>query len=395
MSFASKPYIIAVVTLGIFTDSYAYAVCISIFPFVVQKFGDDKDVGVLISCFSIGLLVGSIAFGIMGDVLNKRTTMAGGLLVLAAATALMALLEEYWSIALGRFVQGFSSGSIWVVGLALIVDSHNKDELGFAISIPFTGYTLGTLIGPLAGGYLYKYGYSIPFYSTLGLICLDFIGRLLLRDPPEQAVTEKISFKEFVGTLHKNKPLMIILISTLLVGTVIGSLEVSMSLYLRDNYGFSSDQIGLGFLAIVIPEALVSPVAGWVYDKYGFGKTALVGLVGSTVLLVVLGFNFTYWVFVLILVLMTSCYSLALTPLLPEISMCVTPAAYSKTYGLFNCVFGGGFLIGPFIGSLLYQYLGWLWQCVMLSVVTLMQIVLVYYYLIVTRNSKAVDPEST
>ncbi|KAJ3261995.1 hypothetical protein HK103_003838 [Boothiomyces macroporosus] len=391
--FGSKPYIVGVVTLGIFTDSFAYAVCISMFPFVVQKFGDDKDVGILISCFSIGLLLGSIVFGILGDVLNKRRTMAGGLVILAASTILMALVEEYWSLAIGRFVQGFSSGSIWVVGLALIVDSHNKEELGFAMSIPFTGYTLGTLVGPLAGGYLYKYGYSVPFYSTLGLICIDLIGRLLLKDPPAQVQTENITFIDFIKGLPKNKPLVIILTCTLLVGTVIGSLEVSMSLYLRDRYGFSSDQIGLGFLAIVIPETLTSPIGGWMYDKYGFGKTAVVGLIGSAGLLIALGFNFTYWVFVIILVFMTSCYSLALSPLLPEISTCVSPAAYSKTYGLFNCVFGGGFLVGPFVGSLLYQYFGWLWQCVMLSALTLLQIMLVYYYIVLARNSKVIEPE--
>ncbi|KAJ3269800.1 hypothetical protein HDV01_000897 [Terramyces sp. JEL0728] len=320
--------------------------------------------------------------------------MAGGLIILAAATLLIAFVEEYWSIALGRFIQGLSSGSIWVVGLALIVDTHNKEELGMAMSIPFTGYTLGTLIGPLAGGYLYKYGYTVPFYSTLGLIGLDLVGRLLLKDPTKEVQQEKITFKEFAVSLPKNKPLMILLLCSLFVGAIIGSLEVSMSLYLRDNYGFTSDQIGLGFLAIVIPETIFSPISGWVYDKYGFGKTAIAGLSGCTALLIVLGFNFNYLVFVIILALMTCFYSLSLAPLLPEISTCVSPAAYSKTYGVFNCAYGGGFLLGPFVGSVIYEYYGWLWQCILLSAITFIEIFLVYYYLVLVRSTGLVDPES-
>lgn len=81
----------------------------------------------MISFFSIGLVLSSVILGLLSDKLKaRRNIMLFGLLGLIGASLLMALLyQKLWALMLGRFLQGVSSGSVWVryiiLDLSLII----------------------------------------------------------------------------------------------------------------------------------------------------------------------------------------------------------------------------------------------------------------------------------
>lgn len=68
-----------------------------------------------------------------------------------------------------------SGGCIWVVGLALVIDtvpaSSQMQSLGF-VSI---GMTAGSSLGPLLGGIIYdKAGYNAVFILAYAVVCCVF-----------------------------------------------------------------------------------------------------------------------------------------------------------------------------------------------------------------------------
>lgn len=56
------------------------------------------------------------------------------------------------TLLVARFLQGVSSSGIWVVGMALIVDTVGKDHAGEAMGYTGMAMTTGLLMGPLFGG---------------------------------------------------------------------------------------------------------------------------------------------------------------------------------------------------------------------------------------------------
>jgi MFS transporter, DHA1 family, solute carrier family 18 (vesicular amine transporter), member 1/2 len=123
--FSSKGYILFVVSLGVFLDTFAYSIVIPFFPATIKQIGgEEKDVGLMLAFFSAGMLIGSIIFGFISDrTPARKQLMVGGLAILISASLLMGFVKTMWALAVGRFLQRLSSGIIWVLGLALIADT--------------------------------------------------------------------------------------------------------------------------------------------------------------------------------------------------------------------------------------------------------------------------------
>jgi MFS family permease len=361
--FSSKQYILFVVTLGIFLDTFSYSIVIPFFPKSVKEFGgEEKDVGIILSFFSVGMLLGSIVFGFISDRSNyRKSLMVGGLGILITSSLLMGFIKTLWALAIGRFLQGLSSGIIWVLGLALIADTHSPSEMGMKMGFIFSAYTVGNFLGPIVGGPLYQYlGYVAPFAMIAILGVMDGFARIVLQEPPKQiSQVQPLSVIHSLKFLFKNVPLMWIFALTATSGLFIGSLEVAITLFLEKRYLFQPDQVGYAFLVLAIPEMLMGPVAGFAYDKFGFKKVTIPGLIFTALFTFLMAMNLPLVGFLVLLGIMAGFLMFGLSPLLPEIVHCVPESMYGASYGLFNCAFAIGLLVGPIIASVLFQFAGW------------------------------------
>lgn len=133
---------------------------------------------------SISLLTIVALFGLFADRYESRTgSFILGLVALAASTALFMRSTSPVGFIIARALQGFSGSAVWVVGLALIVDTVNDDRIGEAMSYASIGMALGTLFGPTAGGFMSeRLGFFKPFYVPIGIIALDIVLRMALLD---------------------------------------------------------------------------------------------------------------------------------------------------------------------------------------------------------------------
>ncbi|KAA8645878.1 hypothetical protein EYZ11_002049 [Aspergillus tanneri] len=107
---------------------------------------------------------------------------------MGASTALLCVGSSLALWITGRLFQGASAAVVWTVGMALLTDNVDSDELGGAMGLASMGMTLGVMIGPLLGGILYQHaGYYAVFGLAFSFIGFDIFFRLVMIEKKDAA----------------------------------------------------------------------------------------------------------------------------------------------------------------------------------------------------------------
>lgn len=78
-------------------------------------------------------------------------------------------------LVIGRLLQGVAAAVVWVVGLALLVDTVGKDEIGQSMGIISAATSAAVFLAPLLGGVVYDKGgyYAGRFESRKSMVSLS------------------------------------------------------------------------------------------------------------------------------------------------------------------------------------------------------------------------------
>ena len=114
--------------------------------------------------------------------------------MLFIATLTFALGTNPITLVIARFLQGASAGIVYTVGLALLVDTVGRDEVGTWMGFALSGMSTGVMVGPFLGGIIYaKAGYFAVFAVMLGVIAFDFVLRLFMIEKKTAAIWRESS----------------------------------------------------------------------------------------------------------------------------------------------------------------------------------------------------------
>ncbi|KAL5045434.1 major facilitator superfamily domain-containing protein [Aspergillus fruticulosus] len=185
---SSKAFVTWVVAIAVFTDVFIYGMIIPILPDVLKirvSIPEDelqKWMSILLAAFGGALFVGSPVFGYLADKSSSRQApFMIGLLALAGSTVMFWFARTIEALVVARTFQGLSCAVVWTVGMALIVDTMGKDQVGAAMGIVSMAMTVGTVMGPFMGGVvLSKAGYHAVFGLAIALIFVDIVLRLMM-----------------------------------------------------------------------------------------------------------------------------------------------------------------------------------------------------------------------
>ena len=95
--------------------------------------------GLISSITNLGMLVGGICFGILGDKIGRVKTFSHTVLIFALATGLMAFANNIYEIYALRFLTGIGAGGEYGVGIALIAENFESGRIGKMTSIAAVG----------------------------------------------------------------------------------------------------------------------------------------------------------------------------------------------------------------------------------------------------------------
>ncbi|KAH6985007.1 major facilitator superfamily domain-containing protein [Ilyonectria sp. MPI-CAGE-AT-0026] len=420
---SSAGLIVTCCSFAVFTDIFLYAVIVPIMPFSLERqVGLEADrvqywVSISLAVYGAALLIFSPIWGYIADRLgNRRLPMLIGLIMLTAATVILCLSKTLAMFMVGRALQGISASLTWTVGLALVIDSVDSNDVGKATGWVGMSASLGILTAPLLGGVVYaKGGYYPVFAMCFGLLVVDIVLRLVIvevkeakrwLDQPSNLPSEDpevnregtlttpgperdaentqsevpVSPKETsrtshspIGTLIKllRQPrLLAALWGTLVQAIIQTSFDSTLPLLVSDIFGWDSIGSGLIFLPVILP-SFGSPLVGALCDKYGPKWLATFGFFFATPFLICLRFvsenSMAQKVMLCgLLVGIGIAMACVFGPLMAEINWAVQcdeedsdEVPVAQAYGLYNMAFSGGTMLGPIMGGLIRDTAGW------------------------------------
>ena len=123
-----------------------------------------------------------VPVGIYADYTSSRQTPFLCALVIGfTAIILYATGTSIAMLAVGRCIQGISVSILFSVGLAHLVDTVGRDEVGQWIGFVLSGMNTGVMLSPFLGGLVYdRAGYIPVFLMCLGIIVVVFLLRVCI-----------------------------------------------------------------------------------------------------------------------------------------------------------------------------------------------------------------------
>jgi MFS family permease len=152
---------------------------------------NDFRFGILGSAFMIVYTIVSPAMGFMGDRLNRKLLIAGGVGLWSLATVGTAFSENYIHMFFWRALLGIGEASYGVIAPALLSDLFPLRARGRAMGVYYLALPLGTALGFKLGGWIAEdYGWRAVFF-VVGLpgLLAALLG-LVMSDPGRGASEE-------------------------------------------------------------------------------------------------------------------------------------------------------------------------------------------------------------
>ncbi|KAI8347931.1 major facilitator superfamily domain-containing protein [Mortierella sp. GBAus27b] len=402
----SPSFILFTVFLALFVDMATYGIIVPILPFIVsdKANGGATDTGLLLGVYSIGILMASPLFGVLGDYfVSRRVPMLIGLVVMLISTVLFMVANNFYVFLMARLLQGMAGGSVWTLGLALITDIFPAKTLGVQMGKALIGHTLGLMMGPPLGGILYERGgYRAPFFFVCAITLIDFVCRALIIEEREEIVKalreqgmqheaseeeaevvamrrkERLEGSTSFWTLIKNKRLLGCVIVTACNGFAFSGAEPTVPLHLSSTFHLTSERIGLVFMAFSLP-TLTAPISGALSDKFGAKVVCVVSLVLCAGAIIAGGLSQNSLPMIVSLFTIIGTTGIAiLAPVLGELSAVVrttgTGDGSARVYAMFNMAFSIGVLVGPVVCGIVYENFGFMYLSIAMASVLILAV---------------------
>jgi DHA1 family solute carrier family 18 vesicular amine transporter 1/2 len=355
----SRAVAVVIVTCATFTDIVAYSIAVPVLPDLSRRLGaTPTTIGLLFGSFGVTLLAVSVPMGAVSDRVGRRLPLVGGMIALAAASALFAVAQTLPWLFAARMVQGAADGVTWVVGFALIADLYGPDDRGRVMGYVMSGTSVALLIGPSIGGWLYALGgIALPFAFLAVVSVLCAVGFALIRLAPVAIKPAAPS----AWVVMQGPAVAVCAAYVVVIGATLAMLEPVLPLFLNRRLGLSPPQIGLLFGAAAAAWIVMPIVYGPLVGKWGSRRLVRVGLILMAVWLPMLAVAVGIKSALALMLVEWMVVPLAVTPSLAymaEVTSIGSADAYGVGYGVYNTAWAIGLLIGPAVGGFAFERVG-------------------------------------
>ncbi|MEM4576198.1 MAG: MFS transporter [Candidatus Nezhaarchaeales archaeon] len=191
--------------LTVCTSSFLVASSLSSVNVAVPSIADDLSMDAVTSSWVVtSFTLASAAFlvplGRIADIRGRRATFLLGNALFVLASMLSGSLASSRALIFSRFVQGLGGAMIFATGVAILSSTFDRHERGRAIGLQSASVYTGLAIGPLIGGLLTEaLGWRSVFFfnAPLGATVIA-LSIPMLKGEQDEALGEKF---DFVGAL--------------------------------------------------------------------------------------------------------------------------------------------------------------------------------------------------
>jgi MFS transporter, DHA1 family, tetracycline resistance protein len=280
VSASRMPREIYVLVGASFLIAIGFGLVAPVLPVFVRSF----DVGItaasaVVSVFAFSRLVFAPMSGTIVGRYGELPVFVTGLAVVAVTSAGLAFAGAYWHLIALRLLAGVGSTMFTVSALSLLVRLAPAHMRGRATSLWATGFLLGNVAGPLAGGGLVAISVRAPFlvYAGVLVLVLVVVG-LLLRRPEGDAPTDELPAARFRDAFS-HRAYRAALAGNFTVGWAVFGVRVALvPLMVVEVLGRSGSFGGVALAVFAAGNAAALVVTGRLTDRIGRRPPLIAGL---------------------------------------------------------------------------------------------------------------------
>lgn len=386
---------VIVLWIGTFLTGIGMSSVLPFLPLFIQTLGNFSKAELNIytslafaSTFLVSAIVSPI-WGRLADRYGRKPMLVRASLGMAIIMFLMSFVNAAWQVVALRFILGGFNGYIANAN-ALIANQTPPKQMGHALGIIATGFTSGSLIGPLFGGAVASlFGYRISFVITalfLGLVALLTIFMIDEDKPTQNNTIATENFATVWKQIDNTKVLVGIFITSMFIQTVLNSINPIMSLFVKELTNNSAKTALIaGFVAAApgITTIIFAPRFGDFGERIGTERLAMLGFLIGVIAIIPSAFVSNVWM-LFGLRLLAGVSNAAMNPVIQTLLAKKTPKKFINRIFSYNQSFQAmGNFFGPLLGGLVASQLGY--RAVFIASGILLLINLIYFRIFTKR----------
>ncbi len=346
---------------SIFYISFPLSFMVFILPIYASNLGASTlEIGLLFSIFSLFNIIARPFVGSWIDKVGRKKGYIIGLICYSLVMVLFLIGNSYKYILAARIVQSIASSFMWISVYTMIADVSNANDRSRNLGHIDQFANKGEMIGATIGFTILFSNFSDEPFKYLFLLYLVvsaigvFYGLTRANETlaeNEKEVIEAIEEEKINGRYIKFLTVMglMTLVTTMLSPVLL--------IYLKDHITKDLQLISFLFIPAAILSTFLPKRFGRLADVHGRKKILLIGMIVQAVLVVLISYVKEYYGFMVLYTAFGAAGMLrfpAQTALVTEIT---GGRKKGKNYGLYCLATGIGGVIGPLLGSGIYQYM--------------------------------------
>ena len=303
---------IFLVLLSLFVVMLGYGILLPTLPYYTERLAlkDNLDtdqinfhIGMLTSIYPLFQLLFVIVWGKLSDKYGRKPLIVIGLIGFVVMNLLTGLATSLTMLYIARIVGGIFTSSVIPVSNAYLSDITSEKRRTKIMAWSGVAISSGVIFGPVLGGFLsqtnlhlkFSFGvfhldrFSVPFIlaALLGMVVLLIITKWLKNTEIKNRIgSEMVKFSFSLSNYF-----IILLLLSFVMQFVVTLFETVFSIYGKDELGFTTNQVGIGFMLCGSVMAVLQPVFATYGEKILTSKQQItLGLLISGVSLIVLPF---------------------------------------------------------------------------------------------------------
>ena len=248
-----------------------------ILPFLSRYLNEElafslEDVGIILSFFGLGSLVGHYLGGKLTDRFGFYNVMVRSLLTTGFLFIGLQSIASFWALCFSIFFI-MSIADMFRPALFVSLKAYSKPENQTrSLALVRLAINLGFIFGPIVGGLLIvKSGYIKLFWID-GITCilstLLFVALVKKKELHNKEDEDEKELESKKMSIFKDRPYLIFLMISFLMGMAFMQLFFTMPTYHHIQYGLSEDYTGLLMLLNGVIIVLIEmPLISWLENK--------------------------------------------------------------------------------------------------------------------------------
>lgn len=257
---------------------------------------------------NLGMFFGGALFGLLGDRIGRVKTFSYTIFLFAIATGLTYFAHNITALYALRFLAGIGAGGEYGVGIALIAENFQANQIGRASSVAAVGGQIGSIVAALLAAWIIPaYGWNTLFLFGVVPVVLTYFVRRHVKESDEflaahkkaEETSEKISFGRLFETPRLAlQTLGLMLMTIVQIAGYFGLMNWLPSI-VQKKQGLSVSGSSYWMIATIIGMSLGMMVFGTIMDKIGPRWAFGIFLLGSSVVVFAIVNVTSYWAMLL------------------------------------------------------------------------------------------------